>query len=208
MPAWFEKIRTVAESDLTTSERIVLIMLARYENKKTHICWPSVRAISSDTGLKPTAVKQAIKSLRKKGAVSTTRRRRPDGSLSTLEFTLQWDRVPETVNVPGQEALNGSRPETVNVPLNLSIKKNKLDIEPFAAAWLLRYSGDPDVTIRRAMRRKFAKVVETHGMETALNHWHNFLASKDVDFASIGLIATFVSTFGKWDRVSTRVARR
>ena len=63
------------EKHLPSTEKLVLICLAKYANSKTGECWPSTIQIGHLAGLNPQTVSRAITKLRNRQLITTKRRR-------------------------------------------------------------------------------------------------------------------------------------
>lgn len=59
--------RLATDTDLTTAQRSVLMVIAHRTNPETGIAWPSQEQIGSTVGLSPRSVRSAIKQLTEKG---------------------------------------------------------------------------------------------------------------------------------------------
>lgn len=70
----FNQINEAFKHRLPSTEKLVLLCLARYANSKTGQCWPSNKQLGVDTGFAPETVSRAIKKLSERNLLTVTRR--------------------------------------------------------------------------------------------------------------------------------------
>lgn len=89
---------SIAQEDLTPTEKLTLIILADRHNVDSNECWPSKARIAKDTGLSETAVKKAINSLIDKGLITKEERAHPNGKSATniYRFIFPKEQGEET----------------------------------------------------------------------------------------------------------------
>jgi len=82
VPAW------VLHLGLSGSELAVYISLCSFANGNGSSCYPSTKLIAERAGVAVGTVRNAVMVLRRKGALTTTKRRRRDGSICGLRYLL------------------------------------------------------------------------------------------------------------------------
>lgn len=151
-----------AYSAPSPTAKLVLLALANYADENDQ-CFPSVRRISSETGLSERAVRNAIKALTDCRAVTKEARRRRDGTQTTDLFTLNIQAAPNAVSqaAPGavsapdrlhdvpQQTAPRAPLTTFEPPLEPSLKPREALVEQI---WSLqpivggkRKAGRPDI---------------------------------------------------------------
>lgn len=73
---------------LTPSEFMVWMVLRRYENIKTHRCYPSEYLISDRTGLSRSTVHRALEGLKARGYINITLSKQSNGGFANI-YTMQ-----------------------------------------------------------------------------------------------------------------------
>lgn len=84
------------EQDIHPRDKLVLIILANYANDKNY-AWPSVKTVMKNTGLKRSAIFEALNSLEAVGIITrTARTRKTDGrqTSSTIRLNVQVLFIP------------------------------------------------------------------------------------------------------------------
>lgn len=84
----------LARTDLTATEKLILISLVNRADNRTRQCWPSLARIATDCGLSPNSrrtIQQATKSLSEKGLITVRPRRQADRLAQTSHmYTVHW----------------------------------------------------------------------------------------------------------------------
>ena len=206
MAAWFKKLDAISKSGLTANERLVLIMLTKYENNTTGKCWPSGPTICKDTGLSRATVHRCFRSLRSKGVVTTKRRRNPkNGYFGSFEFALNWNAPVLT---------QSTRPSTHSEKMKVlgestqdsPIKENGSGtwVDDICSDWFAAYGG----RIRKQSTEKaMSQLVTDHGIATVRQRWQYYLRSHPDLEGRYANVHRFVATFGIWTEVKARSRR-
>ena len=80
----FNHINEAFKHRLPSTEKLVLLCLAKYANSDTGACWPSNAQVGLDTGFAPETVSRAIGRLKKRDLIKVQRRRNQS---SIITFT-------------------------------------------------------------------------------------------------------------------------
>jgi hypothetical protein len=67
-------VRAHTDKTLKARAKIILVMLAKYSNNDTNMCWPSQQTLSDDSGLSVRSIGYAIKELVNSGYIMVTNR--------------------------------------------------------------------------------------------------------------------------------------
>lgn len=118
---------------ITASEKLVLLALANYADEHMR-CWPSQKRLADDTCLTERTMRTVLASLEKRGMLSRTERRRPDGTRASDVFTLHFagevtaqaeiisaSEQPENISAYQPEiCVTNNRKSTAHQPENIS----------------------------------------------------------------------------------------
>ena len=104
---------------VSSSEKLVLLVLANYASPETGECFPSQRRFADDTGLTDRTLRNVFKALEDKGLMQRQERRRPNGSRRSDLIVLTFEgvtRQPETISAcrPAQPEMVSGKAETVS----------------------------------------------------------------------------------------------
>ena len=88
-------------ADLTTGDRLVLLILADYANHRTGDAYPSVGKVAGVAGMHPSSVRRCLDRLARSGLIAVVNR---PGKASTYRFPL--DPPLSTVRAPGRAVDN------------------------------------------------------------------------------------------------------
>lgn len=134
-----------ARRDMTPTEKIVLLRIADHANPDGGNAWPSINRVSDDTGLSERAVRTALRSLERKGALVSEIGRGPRGtnrySVVISSPTPRQEMppagnaplhvVPPAVDAPGISRPKGGQELPPNLKKNYP-KKSRTRSEPNA----------------------------------------------------------------------------
>ena len=202
----YDRIRLILHSALSTGEKMILVSINQHLNKHG-FCWPSYKTISRDTALGKRWITKTVAKLRRDGILTTRFRMRPNGTRSSLEFSINWSEL-SALSAPSLSALSApsTPPEgALSAPLNCNEENNgHFDLEPYLQVWRDRYRGEPQRGLRSQLKRHFPTLVQLHSKETVLKHWQNYTTAKDTSWAKV---PDFVETFGNWCVLPIRTAK-
>ena len=83
-----QSIGVLAESELSTSARLVAVMLMYHVNLKNGLCYPSISTLALECGCQPTTIKKAITELREFGFVEWETKLLPRTSTRVNHYNL------------------------------------------------------------------------------------------------------------------------
>lgn len=98
-----QSIGILAESELSTSARLVAVMLMYHVNRKNGLCYPSISTLALDCGCQPTTIKKALSELKELGFVEWETKILPRTSTRVNHYNLlfahwsengQWNDQP------------------------------------------------------------------------------------------------------------------
>ena len=85
-----QSIGVLAESELSSSARLVAVMLMYHVNRKTGFCFPSVATLAADCGCQPATVKKALSELRESGFITWETKQIPKSSTRANHYNLSF----------------------------------------------------------------------------------------------------------------------
>ena len=83
-----QSIGVLAESELSTSARLVAVMLMYHVNLKNGLCYPSISTLALECGCQPTTIKKALTELREFGFVEWETKLLPRTSTRVNHYNL------------------------------------------------------------------------------------------------------------------------
>ena len=83
-----QSIGVLAESELSTSARLVAVMLMYHVNLKNGLCYPSISTLALECGCQPTTIKKALSELRDFGFVEWETKLLPRTSTRVNHYNL------------------------------------------------------------------------------------------------------------------------
>jgi len=87
--------------DLTSSERLLLMLLADYYNDAKHYAWPSVPTLAQTMGVTERTVFRCLARLKKEGLIETEKRYRASGLRDSSAYYLpHFDPLSELQSSP------------------------------------------------------------------------------------------------------------
>lgn len=98
-----QSIGALADSDLSSTARLVAVMLMYHFNRKTGLCFPSVATLATACGCQPTTIKKALNELKDMGFISWETKQLPKSSTRVNHYNLlfahwsendQWNDQP------------------------------------------------------------------------------------------------------------------
>lgn len=96
--AVMNRLRDKQPCDLSTTERMVLIVLCSFANEKG-TCYPSHREIARVSGGAVSTVKRALKKLEDKQYVTVQQQRKEEGDLTSNLYTINQEKIPPILKV-------------------------------------------------------------------------------------------------------------
>lgn len=93
-----QSIGVLAESELSSSARLVAVMLIYHVNRKTGFCFPSVATLAADCGCQPATVKKALSELRECGFITWETKQIPKSSTRANHYNLSfahWSNIDQ-----------------------------------------------------------------------------------------------------------------
>lgn len=125
----FQAMSWAIEEELPTKEKFVLLMLANYASNDKWDCYPSIAALSKDTGMSKATVMRALKSLESLGYLVVIRRMADGINLPNI-YRLIKDRQVEGGSITQQPVVSHSNEGSITqiggvvsqCDTNLSIK--------------------------------------------------------------------------------------
>ena len=198
----------IEKSNLSSSERLVLIMLAKHSNADDE-CWPAAKLLASSTALSIRTVKSCVKRLRRLGYIRTARRRRNDGTNSSLLFTIDWRKLQGATIAPCQGATTALGPGATVALLSTPQDKQPPNgsggwVDDICSDWFAAYGG----RIRKHSTEKaMSHLVADHGITTVRQRWQYYLRSHPDLEGRYANVHRFVATFGIWTEVKARSRR-
>jgi len=122
------RILKALDLDLTTSEKMILVLLSDNANDETGECWPSQKYLAKRAGMSRQNVNLIINKLREKGHISFERRKGENGQRSNIYRILTCQMTRHPLSTQMTPPVNSDDTESVIEPVieSLHIANNSI----------------------------------------------------------------------------------
>jgi hypothetical protein len=157
--------------DMSTSTKVVLMLLANRADPETGACYPSVRYIMARSSLGDSTVRAACKELVRRNLLAIELRTKPDGTKTSNTYRMRLETPPPPAIGGYPPTIEGSHPQPLRVEPPMVEGHDTKDLDERMRQTLFADANGAWSEFWKAYPRKTAK-------QTALKAWRKVKATE------------------------------